>query len=69
MKNSTNDGFDQHYNVQVGVDQEHMLIVANGVSDHPNDKGEAIPTVEPFRRRWVNRKQRLWTTGTSVRGT
>jgi len=46
MKNSTNDGFDQHYNVQVAVDQEHMLIVANGVSDHPNDKGEAIPTVD-----------------------
>ncbi len=46
MKNSTNGGFDQHYNVQVGVDQESLLIVAHTVSDHPNDKEEAIPTVD-----------------------
>lgn len=46
MKNSTDDGFDQHYNVQVGVDQESLLIVANTVSNHPNDKAEAIPTVD-----------------------
>jgi transposase len=46
MKNCTDDGFDQHYNVQVGVDQESLLIVAHTVSDHPNDKREAIPTVD-----------------------
>ena len=46
MKNSTNDGFDQHYNVQVAVDQDSRLIVGHTVSNHPNDKEEAIPTVE-----------------------
>lgn len=46
MKNSTNKGVDQHYNTQVAVDQESLLIVANTLSNHPNDKGEAIPTVD-----------------------
>jgi transposase len=46
MKNSTNDGFDQHYNVQVAVDQESLLIVAPSLSNHPNDKKEAAPTLE-----------------------
>jgi transposase len=46
MKNSTNKGVDQHYNVQVAVDQTSMLIVANTLSNHPNDKQEAIPTLD-----------------------
>jgi transposase len=46
MKNSNNAGFDQHYNVQAAVDQDSRLIVGNTVSNHPNDKGEAIPTVD-----------------------
>jgi transposase len=46
MKNSTDKGFDQHYNVQVAVDQDSRLIVGNTVSNHVNDQGEAIPTVE-----------------------
>ena len=46
MKNSNNDSFDQHYNVQAAVDQDSRLIVGNTVSNHPNDKGEAIPTVD-----------------------
>lgn len=46
MKNSTNDGFDQHYNVQVAVDQESLLIVAPALSNHPNDKQEAEPTLD-----------------------
>jgi len=46
MKNSTNDGFDQHYNVQVAVDQNSLLIVATSLSNHPNDKREAEPTVD-----------------------
>ncbi len=46
MKNSTNAGFDQHYNVQAAVDQESQLIVASALSNHPNDKQEAEPTVD-----------------------
>jgi len=46
MKNSTNAGFDQHYNVQAAVDQESLLIVAPALSNHPNDKQEAAPTVD-----------------------
>jgi transposase len=46
MKNSTDDGFDQHYNVQVAVEQESLLIVATSLSNHPNDKQEAEPTLE-----------------------
>jgi len=46
MKNSTNDGFDQHYNVQAAVDQDTMLIVATSLSNHPNDKREAEPTLD-----------------------
>jgi transposase len=46
MKNSTNKGFDQHYNVQVAVDQESFLIVANTLSNHPTDRNEAIPTLD-----------------------
>jgi transposase len=46
MKNSTNDGFDQHYNVQVATAQESLLIVAHALSNHPNDKQEALPTLK-----------------------
>ncbi len=46
MKNSTNDGFDQHYNVQVAAAQESLLIVAHALSNHPNDKQEALPTLK-----------------------
>jgi transposase len=46
MKNSTDGGFNQHYNVQVAVDQESFLIVAHTLSNHPNDYGEAIPTLD-----------------------
>jgi transposase len=46
MKNSTNRGFDQHYNVQVAVDQDSRLIAGNTVSNHVNDQEEAIPTVD-----------------------
>jgi|SRR5271157_1185419 len=45
MKNSTNDGYDQHYNAQVAVTQNSMLIVATSLSNHPNDKQEAQPTL------------------------
>jgi transposase len=46
MKNSTDKGFDQHYNVQVAVDQDSRFIVGHTVSNHANDQGEAIPTAE-----------------------
>ncbi len=46
MKNSTNDGFDQHYNVQAAVDQDSLLIVAPALSNHPNDQGEVEPILD-----------------------
>jgi hypothetical protein len=46
MKNSTDQGFDQHYNVQVAVDHDSRLIVGYSVSNHPTDREEAMPTVE-----------------------
>jgi transposase len=46
MKNSTNAGFDQHYNVQVAVAQESLLIVAPSLSNHPNDRQEVEPTLD-----------------------
>jgi transposase len=46
MKNSTDDGFDQHYNVQVAVDQDSLFVVGNTLSNHPVDTYEAIPTVD-----------------------
>lgn len=46
MKNSTNNGYDQHYNVQVAVTQDSLFIVANSLSNHPNDKQEAQPTLD-----------------------
>lgn len=46
MKNSQNAGYDQHYNVQVATDQDSLLIVAQSLSNHPNDKQEAAPTLD-----------------------
>jgi transposase len=46
MKNSTNAGFDQHYNVQVAVDQDSLFIVSNTLSNHPVDTYEAMPTLD-----------------------
>jgi len=46
MKNSTNEGFDQHYNVQAAVDQDSLLIVAPSLSNHPNDQREVKPTLD-----------------------
>ena len=46
MKNSNNDGFDQHYNAQAAVEQDSCLIVANTLANHPNDQAEALPTLD-----------------------
>ncbi len=46
MKNSNNDGFEQHYNAQVAVDHDSLLIVGYSLSNHPNDQAELKPTLE-----------------------
>jgi transposase len=46
MKNSTDQGFNQAYNVQAVVDQATLLVVGNRVTNHPNDKQEALPTLD-----------------------
>jgi hypothetical protein len=46
LKNSTDQGFDQHYNAQVAVDQASVLIVGESLSNHPNDQAEAEPTLD-----------------------
>jgi hypothetical protein len=46
MKCSGSAGFEQAYNAQVAVDQDSLLIVAYSLSNHPNDKAEAEPTLE-----------------------
>ena len=46
MKNPTDDGFDQYYNAQAAVDQDRRLIVGHSLSNHPNNKAEASPTVD-----------------------
>jgi hypothetical protein len=55
VKNSYDLAFDQHYNAQAAVDQESFLtlapaasagVVANTLSNHPVDQGEALPTVD-----------------------
>jgi transposase len=46
MKNPTNMGFEQDYNVQVAVDQQSLLMVGCALSNHPNDNKEAEPTLE-----------------------
>lgn len=45
MKCSNNGGFEQAYNAQIAVDQDTLLIVAHALSNHPNDKAEATPTL------------------------
>lgn len=46
MKNSGNQGFDQHYNAQIAVEQRALLIVSNTLSNHPNDQLDALPTLD-----------------------
>ena len=46
MKNSTDNGFDQHYNVQAAVEHDSRLIVGQTVLDQPNDKQAALPTID-----------------------
>jgi len=46
MKNSSDGGFDQHYNVQAAVAQGSLFVVGHTLSNHPVDTYEAIPTVD-----------------------
>lgn len=46
MKNSSNSGFDQHYNVQVVVEHDSRLIVGNLLITQTNDKQAALPTID-----------------------
>jgi len=45
MKNPTDVGFAQDYKAPVAVDQHSLLIVGTSLSNHPNDKAEAAPTL------------------------
>jgi len=46
MKNSSDKGFNQHYNAQVAVEQQSLLIVGSSLSNHPVDQAEIMPTLE-----------------------
>lgn len=46
MKNGNNKGFEQSYNAQAAVEHESRLIVGNTLSNHPNDKQEAVVTAQ-----------------------
>jgi hypothetical protein len=46
MKNASNQGVDQHYNVQVVVEHSSRLIVGHFLSDEANDKQMALPTID-----------------------
>jgi transposase len=46
MKNSTNAGFEQDYNAQVGVAEGSLFIVGQSLSNHPTDHGELLPTAD-----------------------
>ncbi len=45
MKNPTDAGFEQDYNVQLAVDQVSLLIVASALPNHPNDSQETESTL------------------------
>lgn len=46
MKNGNKKGFEQCYNGQAAVEHKSRFIVGNMLSNHPNDKQEAIPVVD-----------------------
>jgi hypothetical protein len=46
IKNSKDNGFDQHYNCQCAVDQKSLLVVGHSLSNHANDTAEAEPTLQ-----------------------
>ena len=67
MKNSQNAGYDQHYNVQLAVDQGSLLIVAQSLSNHRNDKQESAPPWMPCYLSLASHKPWPWTMVTLVK--
>src|SRR5512135_685966 len=60
MKCSSSAGFEQAHNAQMAVDQASLLIVACSLSNHPNDKAEAEPTLAALPSALAHRKLRRW---------
>ena len=46
MKNSTNKGFNQHYNVPIAADQESLLIGGNSLSNQTNNRAGMEPPLD-----------------------
>ena len=46
MKNGMDAGFDQHYNAQLVVAHQSLLVVGTALSNHPNDQREVAPTLD-----------------------
>ncbi len=59
----TKDGFGQCYNAQAAVEVESMLVVANALSNRPNDKGQLVPMVEKVRSNGFEPQEALADTG------
>jgi len=65
MKNSSNSGFDQHYNVQVAVDQDSMFIAGKHVVESiPSTRMRRFPPSMPSRPRSASPKRLRWTIAT-----
>jgi hypothetical protein len=63
MKNARDSGFDQHYNAQVAVSHQSLLVVATSLSNHPNDQLDALPTVDDIDPRLGQPKRAAFDTG------
>jgi transposase len=50
--------FDQAYNGQAAVDSAHQIIVAQALTDAPNDKRQVVPMVKQIRRNLRRRPQK-----------
>jgi len=59
----TKDGFQQCYNAQAAVEVESLLIVANDLSNHANDKGQLVPMVEKAKQNGFEPREALADTG------
>ena len=67
VKNSTDEGFDQHYNVQAAVDQGSLLIVASYFPTTPMTNAKPSRRWRPSPRKWAPPPRPPWTTVTSAR--
>jgi hypothetical protein len=46
MKNSNDDGFDQHDNAQIAADRHSLLVMAHALSNYANDQAEVERTLD-----------------------